>query len=137
VRPLSVFVIADKVRPESADAVRKPRQLGIEVAMMTGDTEDIARAVELLDDPNDPVGIEALFDETLLHIEADLSICSLLREQEVGLAAGEFHCQQVLTPRRRPGLFGIREKGQLHPVLSMNGPEQLSELIPGHAGCGG
>jgi magnesium-transporting ATPase (P-type) len=103
VRPLSVFVIADKVRPESADAVRKPRQLGIEVAMMTGDTEDIARAVELLDDPNDPV----------------------------------FHCQRVLTPRRRAGPFGIREKGQLHPVLSMNGPELLSELIPGHAGCGG
>ncbi len=42
---LAVFVIADKVRPESADAVRKLHDLGIEVAMMTGDSEDVARAV--------------------------------------------------------------------------------------------
>ena len=58
----------------------------------------VPQVFELLYDPNDPVGIEALFDETLLHIDADLSICSLLREQEVGLAAGKLHCQQVLTP---------------------------------------
>lgn len=42
---LAVFVIADKVRPESADAVKKLHDLGIEVAMMTGDSEDVARAV--------------------------------------------------------------------------------------------
>lgn len=42
---LAVFVIADKVRPESADAVKKLHALGIEVAMMTGDSEDVARAV--------------------------------------------------------------------------------------------
>ncbi len=42
---LAVFAIADKVRPESADAVRKLHDLGIEVAMMTGDSEDVARAV--------------------------------------------------------------------------------------------
>lgn len=42
---LAVFAIADKVRPESADAVRKLHDLGIEVAIMTGDSEDVARAV--------------------------------------------------------------------------------------------
>jgi Cu2+-exporting ATPase len=42
---LAVFVIADKVRPESADAVKKLHDLGLEVAMMTGDSEDVARAV--------------------------------------------------------------------------------------------
>jgi Cu2+-exporting ATPase len=42
---LAVFVIADKVRPESADAVKKLHDLGIEVAMMTGDSEDVAKAV--------------------------------------------------------------------------------------------
>jgi Cu2+-exporting ATPase len=42
---LAVFVIADKVRPESADAIKKLHDLGLEVAMMTGDSEDVARAV--------------------------------------------------------------------------------------------
>ena len=42
---LAVFAIADKVRPESADAVKKLHDLGIEVAMMTGDSEDVAKAV--------------------------------------------------------------------------------------------
>jgi Cu2+-exporting ATPase len=42
---LAVFAIADKVRPESADAVSKLHDLGIEVAMVTGDSEDVARAV--------------------------------------------------------------------------------------------
>lgn len=42
---LAVFAIADKIRPESADAVKKLHDLGIEVAMMTGDSEDVAKAV--------------------------------------------------------------------------------------------
>ena len=42
---LAVFAIADKVRPESADAVAKLHGLGIEVAILTGDSEDVARAV--------------------------------------------------------------------------------------------
>lgn len=42
---LAVFAIADKVRPESADAVKKLHDLGIEVAMLTGDSEDVATAV--------------------------------------------------------------------------------------------
>lgn len=42
---LSVFAVADKVRPESADAVKALHDLNIEVAIMTGDSEDVARAV--------------------------------------------------------------------------------------------
>jgi len=42
---LAVFAIADKIRPESADAVTKLHDLGIEVAMLTGDSEDVASAV--------------------------------------------------------------------------------------------
>ena len=42
---LAVFAIADKVRPESAGAVAKLHDLGIEVAMLTGDSEDVAHAV--------------------------------------------------------------------------------------------
>lgn len=37
--------VADEIRPESADAVRALHALGIEVVMLTGDAEPVARAV--------------------------------------------------------------------------------------------
>jgi Cu2+-exporting ATPase len=37
--------LADEIRPESREAVNELRAMGIEVAMMTGDSEDVARSV--------------------------------------------------------------------------------------------
>jgi len=37
--------LADVIRPESREAVNELRAMGIEVAMMTGDSEDVARSV--------------------------------------------------------------------------------------------
>jgi Cu2+-exporting ATPase len=39
------FAIADQVRPESAEAVATLHAMGVEVAMITGDSEDVARSV--------------------------------------------------------------------------------------------
>lgn len=44
-RVLTAFAVADAVRPESAEAVRRLRDAGIEVVMMTGDTRPVADAV--------------------------------------------------------------------------------------------
>jgi Cu2+-exporting ATPase len=44
-RPLAAFVVADAIRPESAEAVARLHQLGIEVAMLTGDSGAVAQAV--------------------------------------------------------------------------------------------
>jgi Cu2+-exporting ATPase len=44
-RPLAAFAVADAVRPESAEAVRRLHEAGIEVVMMTGDTRAVADAV--------------------------------------------------------------------------------------------
>jgi P-type Cu2+ transporter len=44
-RVLAVFAIADAVRPESAEAVRRLHEAGIEVVMITGDAEAVAQAV--------------------------------------------------------------------------------------------
>ena len=44
-RPVALFALADRVRPESYEAVRKLKEQGIRVAMLTGDSEDVARAV--------------------------------------------------------------------------------------------
>ena len=42
---LAAFAVADAVRPESAEAVRKLHDAGIEVVMMTGDARTVADAV--------------------------------------------------------------------------------------------
>jgi len=44
-RVLAAFAIADAVRPESAEAIRRLHDAGIEVAMITGDSQAVADAV--------------------------------------------------------------------------------------------
>jgi Cu2+-exporting ATPase len=56
---LAVFVVADAVREESAEAVRRLHAQGIEVIMMTGDAEPVARAVA------EELGIDTVFAEVL------------------------------------------------------------------------
>jgi len=55
----AAFALADVVRPESRDAVWRLREMGIEVAMVTGDSEDVARAVA------EELGIERTFARVL------------------------------------------------------------------------
>jgi Cu2+-exporting ATPase len=42
---VAAFALADVIRPESAEVVRRLQELGKEVAMITGDSEDVAKAV--------------------------------------------------------------------------------------------
>ncbi|MCB0032543.1 MAG: heavy metal translocating P-type ATPase, partial [Anaerolineales bacterium] len=44
-RPQAAFALADMVRPESHEAIRELHEMGIEVAMLTGDSQDVAAAV--------------------------------------------------------------------------------------------
>jgi len=56
---LAVFAVADAVRDESHDAVQRLHAQGIEVIMMTGDAEAVARAVA------EDLGIDTVFSEVL------------------------------------------------------------------------
>ena len=56
---LAVFAVADAVREESAEAVQRLHAQGIEVIMMTGDAEPVARAVA------EQLGIDTVFAEVL------------------------------------------------------------------------
>ena len=58
-RPVAAFALADVVRPESHDAVGRLREMGIEVAMLTGDSQAVAQAVA------DELGIRTVFAEVL------------------------------------------------------------------------
>ena len=59
VTALAVFGLADKVRPESRDAVELLHDLGVEVVMLTGDAWPVAAAVAA------DLGIDRVFAEVL------------------------------------------------------------------------
>jgi len=55
----AALALADVVRPESYEAVKQLRQMGVQVAMLTGDSKDVAKAVA------DELGIDLYFAEVL------------------------------------------------------------------------
>ena len=56
---LAAFAVADAIRPESAEAVRRLRDLGVDVAMLTGDARTVAESVAR------ELGISTVFAEVL------------------------------------------------------------------------
>jgi Cu2+-exporting ATPase len=56
---VAVFALADVIRPESKLAIEKLHKMGIEVAMLTGDSQAVAKAVA------DELGIKIYFAEVL------------------------------------------------------------------------
>jgi len=59
VQVAAVFALADVIRPESKLAIEKLQKMGIEVAMLTGDSQAVAKAVA------DELGILTYFAEVL------------------------------------------------------------------------
>jgi P-type Cu2+ transporter len=72
-RALAVFAIADAIRPESVEAVRRLHESGISVVMLTGDSQAVADAVAR------QLGIDSVFAEVLPEDKAKL--IEELREQ--------------------------------------------------------
>jgi Cu2+-exporting ATPase len=58
-QPVAAFALADVVRTESKQAIKRLQEMGIEVAMLTGDSEAVARTVA------EELGIETYFAEVL------------------------------------------------------------------------
>jgi P-type Cu2+ transporter len=55
----AAIALADVIRPESYEAVKRLREMNIQVAMLTGDSNDVAKAVA------DELGIDLYFAEVL------------------------------------------------------------------------
>jgi len=64
-RVLAVFAVADAVRPESAEAVRRLHAAGIEVVMLTGDARPVAETVAR------QLGIDTVFAQVLPEQKVD------------------------------------------------------------------
>jgi Cu2+-exporting ATPase len=62
---LAAFAIADVIRPESRAAIEALHEMGLNIAMMTGDSDDVARHVA------DELGIDTYFAEVLPENKAD------------------------------------------------------------------
>jgi len=62
---LAAFALADVIRPESRAAVAALRDLGVKVAMLTGDSQDVARWVAA------ELGIETYFAQVLPQHKAE------------------------------------------------------------------
>ena len=58
-RVVAAFALADVIRPESYEAIKKLNEMNIQVAMLTGDSEEVAKAVA------DELGIDLYFAEVL------------------------------------------------------------------------
>ena len=58
-QPVAAFALADVIRPESKEAIRKLHEMGVEVAMLTGDSQAVARAVA------EELDIDQVFAEVL------------------------------------------------------------------------
>lgn len=56
---VAAFALADVIRPESKLAIEKLKKMGVEVAMLTGDSQAVAKAVA------EELGIETYFAEVL------------------------------------------------------------------------
>lgn len=62
---VAVFAVADVIREESRDAVQKLHDLGLKVAMLTGDSESVAKAVA------QALNIDTYFAQVLPEHKAD------------------------------------------------------------------
>jgi Cu2+-exporting ATPase len=58
-QPVAAFAVADVIRPESKKAIQRLHEMGVEVAMLTGDSRPVAEAVA------SELGIDHVFAEVL------------------------------------------------------------------------
>ncbi len=72
-RVLAGFALADVIRPESLSAIEKLHEMGIEVAMLTGDSQAVAKAVA------EELGIDSYFAQVLPE-EKDQKIIQLQKQ---------------------------------------------------------
>ncbi|MCL4475745.1 MAG: heavy metal translocating P-type ATPase [Nitrospirae bacterium] len=78
----AIFAIADTIKEGSADAVRELKEMGIEVAMLTGDHRNTAEAIAKV------VGVDRVFAEVLPEQKVEV-VKALKKEGKVTAMVGD------------------------------------------------
>ncbi|MCB9099964.1 MAG: copper-translocating P-type ATPase [Anaerolineales bacterium] len=81
-QPVAALALADVIRPESKQAIDRLHALGIEVAMLTGDSRAVAQAVA------DELGIDTYFAEVLPE-DKDKKVAELQRQGKIVAMVGD------------------------------------------------
>ena len=100
-RPAGLFVVADRIKPSSAEAISRLRDLGLEPVLLTGDNERTARSVAA------EVGIERV-RANVLPGEKSAEIEALQASGEVVAMVGDGVND---APRARAGGSRPRDPG--------------------------
>src|SRR5258706_4537027 len=79
---LTAFALADVIRPESYEAIKQLRAMGVQVAMLTGDSKEVAKAVA------DELGIDLYFAEVLPE-DKDQKVIELQNQGKKGAMVGD------------------------------------------------
>jgi Cu2+-exporting ATPase len=79
---VATFALADVIRPESRQAIRSLRQMGVEVAMLTGDSQAVAKAVA------DELSIDTYFAEVLPE-HKDQKVAELQKQGKLVAMVGD------------------------------------------------
>jgi Cu2+-exporting ATPase len=120
------FALADVIRPESKTAVQKLHQMGVQVAMLTGDSQAVAKAVA------EELGIDTYFAEVLPE-NKDQKIIELQRQgKRVAMVGDGVNDAPALT-RADVGIaigsgtdVAVESAGI---ILVKNNPEDVAEVI--------
>ncbi len=90
-RPIAAFALADVIREESATMVRALHDMGVDVAMLTGDSEDVAKAVAA------DLGIDRYYAE-VLPADKDEAVADLqAKGRNVGMVGDGVNDAPALT----------------------------------------
>jgi Cu2+-exporting ATPase len=90
-QPVAAFALADVIREESATMVRALHDMDVDVAMLTGDSQDVAKAVA------DELGIDQYFAE-VLPADKDEAIADLQAQgRDVGMVGDGVNDAPALT----------------------------------------
>jgi Cu2+-exporting ATPase len=81
-QPMAAFALADVIRPESRQAIDRLHELGLEVAMLTGDSKAVAKAVA------EELGIDTYFAEVLPD-EKDQKVAELQQQGKTVAMVGD------------------------------------------------
>ncbi|MGB7979191.1 MAG: copper-translocating P-type ATPase [Candidatus Nanopelagicales bacterium] len=89
--PIAAFALADVIRPESYTAVRALHERGVQIAMLTGDSQDVAEAVA------DELGIDTYLAQVLPADKDDYIAKLRAQGRRVGMVGDGVNDAPALT----------------------------------------